>query len=281
MNQPLHLFILLGFLGCAEADPPPATAADPVVFDSIAPAAAPVSIGAIATPPGYSRGEVTAGSFAAYLRNFPLSERSEVLLFNGARKHNQGVHHAILDIDVGDNDLQQCADATIRLRSEYLLESGRETAISWELTNGMAVPWSRWRDGERVRVSGNSTNWYAATGHDDTYANFRRYLKFIFTYAGTLSLDRELREIAATEILPGDLVIWGGSPGHAVIVVDMAERDGERVMLLAQSYMPAQDIHILKNLRDPELNPWYRVSDLKGTFHTAEYIFTEYKIRRF
>ena len=42
----------------------------------------------------------------------------------------------------------------------------------------------------------------------------------------------------------GDVLIQGGSPGHAVIVVDMAENPatGEKLYLLAQSYMPAQDI---------------------------------------
>ena len=47
----------------------------------------------------------------------------------------------------------------------------------------------------------------------------------------------------------GDVFIKGGFPGHAVVVLDMAENDrtGQRVFLLAQSYMPAQDIHIMKN----------------------------------
>ena len=30
-------------------------------------------------------------------------------------------------------------------------------------------------------------------------------------------------------------------------------------MLLAQSYMPAQSPHILKNLNNPELSPWFKV----------------------
>jgi len=41
-------------------------------------------------------------------------------------------------------------------------------------------------------------------------------------------------------------MIRAGSPGHAMLVVDVAEDErGRRIYLLAQSYMPAQDIHIV------------------------------------
>ena len=54
-----------------------------------------------------------------------------------------------------------------------------------------------------------------------------------------------VQNIDAIEI--GDIFIRGGFPGHAVLVVDMAIHpvSGQKAVLLAQSYMPAQDIHIL------------------------------------
>lgn len=53
-----------------------------------------------------------------------------------------------------------------------------------------------------------------------------------------------------------------GSPGHAIIVVDAAQNTaGEQVFLLAQSYMPAQEIHVLKNPNDPNLSPWFKLND--------------------
>lgn len=56
----------------------------------------------------------------------------------------------------------------------------------------------------------------------------------------------------------GDVFIVGGSPGHAVIVVDMAvNSDGEKIFLLAQSYMPAQQTQILINPMDEDISPWY------------------------
>jgi hypothetical protein len=48
--------------------------------------------------------------------------------------------------------------------------------------------------------------------------------------------------------MPGHVLIQGGSPGHAVLLVDAA---GERLYLPAQSTMPARDIHRLKNRERP------------------------------
>lgn len=36
------------------------------------------------------------------------------MLYNGSQKPNQSVHYAVFDIDVGKEDLQQCADAVMR-----------------------------------------------------------------------------------------------------------------------------------------------------------------------
>src|SRR6218665_178470 len=65
----------------------------------------------IAVPAGYKRVEVKTGSFGDWLRHLPLKPgRPEVHLYNGKLKADQNVHHAVVDIDVGATDLQQCAD---------------------------------------------------------------------------------------------------------------------------------------------------------------------------
>jgi hypothetical protein len=78
----------------------------------------------------------------------------------------------------------------------------------------------------------------------------------------------------------GDVFIKAGRPGHAVIVVDMAECEGDKVFLLAQSFMPAQEVHILKNLQDSELSPWYDL-DLEDDLQTPEWTFELQALRRF
>jgi Domain of unknown function (4846) len=73
--------------------------------------------------------------------------------------------------------------------------------------------------------------------------------------------------------------IRGGFPGHAVLVVDVAENaSGKRIFLLAQSYMPAQDIHILRN-PNARIDPWYHAVD-RGNLVTPEWTFQYTDLKR-
>jgi hypothetical protein len=94
-------------------------------------------------------------------------------------------------------------------------------------------------------------------------------------------LARELERVAdASRIEAGDVFIQGGFPGHAVLVVDVAEdARGQRAVLLAQSYMPAQDIHILRNPK-PSDNPWYVIAG-DEPLTTPEWGFPAGSLRRF
>ena len=85
-----------------------------------------------------------------------------------------------------------------------------------------------------------------------------------------------------TSMQIGDVLIQGGSPGHAVIVVDMAENPatGEKLYLLAQSYMPAQDIQVLVNLKERDKSPWYTLKG-EGSILTPEWGFTSADLKRF
>ncbi len=210
-------------------------------------------------PQGYSRVQAAPNSFAAWLRNLPLlPPGSPVLLHNGERKARQDVHAAVLDVSVGAKDLQQCADAVMRLRAEYLFAQGRSNEIQFNFTNGFKAEFHRWKKGERINVVGNRCSWSASARPDSSHASLLAYLDRVFTYAGTLSLSKELRSAEGSDIEPGDVFIQGGSPGHAVIVVDVAvTKEGQRTFMLAQSYMPAQRIHILKNLHRPAQGAWF------------------------
>jgi hypothetical protein len=88
--------------------------------------------------------------------------------------------------------------------------------------------------------------------------------------------------VPITQILPGDVLIIGGSPGHAVTVMDIAvqKNTGKKYMLLAQSYMPAQQIHVLKNWEDERISPWFEVPE-SGKIETPEYTFQTNNLMRF
>jgi hypothetical protein len=237
----------------------------------------------INVPDGFERVRVEADSFGEYLRNLPLKPHgSKVHYYNGEIKRNDA-HEAVVDMDIGTKDLQQCADAVIRLRAEYLYGQRQYDKIHFNFTNGFKADYSKWMHGYRIAVSGNNVTWVKTAGYSTDYEDFRKYLDTVFAYAGTLSLSKELKPAAPEDMRIGDVFIRGGTPGHCVIVVDMAEnRDtGEKIFMLAQSYMPAQDIHILKNPRNPELSPWYTIEPEKALLLTPEWTFEWDDLKRF
>ena len=84
----------------------------------------------IPAPEGFQRIVVDSNSYADYLRNLPIKQENNIVyLFNGQKKYNQTAQFAVIDIDVGTRDLQQCADAVMRLRGEYLFDNQRYNEI--------------------------------------------------------------------------------------------------------------------------------------------------------
>jgi len=216
----------------------------------------------IPPPPGFTRTAVTAGSWAAWLRGLPMKPaNAPVLIYTGAQKWRQDVHAAVIDIDVGKRDLQQCADAIMRLRAEWLFAADRKRDIRFNDTEGKRLSFSARRD------SG--------------YASFRKYMDYVFAYAGTYSLERELKPAPLGSLQTGDVFIKGGFPGHAVLVADTAEnaQTGEKRFLLVQSYMPAQEMHVLKSPAAGDGSPWYPAA-FDGELVTPEWTFAAGSLRR-
>lgn len=234
------------------------------------------------TPKGFDRIQPKENSFEYYLQNFSLKAHgSKVHLYNQGLKNRQDVHEAILNINVGKRDLQQCADATMRLRAEYLYQKKQFDNIHFNFTNGFNATYSKWRLGKRIKVKGNIVTWYNGAQKGDSRKSFDKYLTMVFSYAGTLSLEKEMKKMSVKDMKIGDVFIQGGSPGHAVIIVDLARNDaGKTIFLLAQSYMPAQEIHVLKNFNNQNISPWYKAENLE-VLNTPEWPFTKNNLRRF
>lgn len=239
----------------------------------------------ISPPKAYERKATEKHTFLHWLRHLPLkSGKPAVYLYNGAKKGNQQAHYAVLDIDVGKRDLQQCADAVMRLRAEYLLSNKRHNDIQFNFTSGDAAKYSQWKQGYRPVIKGNNVRWTKQKALSNSYASFKQYMQQVFNYAGTFSLSKELKPVSnLADIQAGDVFIQGGFPGHAVIVVDVAihEATGDKAFLLAQSYMPAQDIHILNNPNSWTGSPWYKVSGIQNTLQTPEWTFNVADLKRF
>ena len=208
-------------------------------------------ISEIPLPEGFLLINAGKKSFSDWLLNIQLKKDKTVYLFNGEKKRNQAAQFAVLDIPVGTQNLQQCADAVMRLRAAYLYDHGKYDSI--------------------VFYDNEQRPYLFSTPY--TREHFLAYLQRVFAMCGTASLSKQMKKSAYPDIQPGNVLIRGGFPGHAVIVLAVAvNNSGAKKYLLAQSYMPAQDIHVLLNPLSKVDSPWYDFND--EPVETPEYTFT-------
>jgi hypothetical protein len=254
-NFAITASLLFVSLGCKEASP------KKTADTSFRPSAATTDyyrqIQDIPPPKGFSRKQHIENSFESYLRNLSLKKDKTVYLFDGRVKPNQQAQFAVIDMPVGNKDLQQCADAIMRLRAEYLFEQKRFDEIIFF-------------DNDASRYTFKAPY---------TKKNFESYLIRVFGMCGSASLAKQLRSSTMNEVKAGDVFIRGGFPGHAVIVVDVVEKGNNKKFLLAQSYMPAQDIHVLNNPTSADGSPWYDADDATELV-TPEYTFLKTELKK-
>ncbi len=233
-------------------------------------------------PQGYLRPEAEEGSLDFFLRNYPVKEHgAPVRLYNGEQKENQTAHAAVLCLPLEGEDFQQCADSIMRIFAEYFWSLDQPEKIAFHFTADFTADYIKWRDGYRIRLDGEEFSWVKNADYDDSYENFTRYLRTVFAYAGTFSMDTwEAEPIPLDELQIGDVFLKGGSPGHVMLVADICvNEDGKKAFLLAQGYMPAQEFHIVKNPAHPD-DPWYYEEEVRYPFSTIEYVFPEESLQR-
>ena len=229
------------------------------------------------TPPaGFTRAAVDDASFGAFLRTLPMAPSdAKVTDYRGAPLYQDGRHEniaGVVDVDIGSRDLQQCADAVLRMHAEWRYGKG-DRALTYHAASGATLAYKRWLAGERMVIEGGkgSLRTVAAPRADD-HAAFRAWLDEVFTWANTSSLAREGSQVPFAEVRAGDFFVMPGSPfGHAVLVLDVAKDAGGRTaLLLGQSYMPAQSFQILRPSRD---STWFVVepgaTEVKTPFWAA------------
>lgn len=195
-------------------------------------------------PAGFTHKQAAPGSFGASLQALPLAPPgTAVVSFAGAPVRAPWAK-AVVDIDVGTKDLQQCADSAMRLYAEHRFRSDAAAGLVFHATSGDPLPWSRYAAGERPHVVKNRIAWAKKAAPSSTHETFRRCLDDVFMWAGSLSLAKDT--VPAEALAPGTLLVVGGSPGHVLVVVDVArDARGHEQVLLVQGFMPAQSIHVL------------------------------------
>jgi hypothetical protein len=220
----------------------------------------------IQTPDGFERLNLSADSYGYFLRKLKLKpHESQVLYYDGKPKINKNVYIAVIQMEIGNRNLLQCADAVMLLWGEYLFKQQKYDEIHFNYLS-----------------DGKPRYFKEYCGGDYSYPKFRKFMNKIFAYANTTSLYDELIPADFNSMQIGDVFISRGNPiGHAVIIADMAVQinTGEKIFLLAQSYMPAQEIQILVNRTNRKISPWY---DMKNqTINTPEWTFDSVDLRRF
>ena len=237
----------------------------------------------ILLPEGYIRKVYPEESFSQYIQQYPLENfKAKIINYDGQEYSYQSGHVGILSLSVPENGLQQCADALIRIRAEYLWNNDRKDEIGFNFTSGHYCSWDKFSMGYRPKVQGNNVTFSKIAAQDTSEENFYRYLNLIFMYAGTQSLYDELdpiEHIANVEV--GDMLIYPGSPGHVIMVADIAiDESGKKLFIFAQGNTPAQSVHLLKNPNNKEISPWYDI--VMGQYlEIPTYYFNEVKFIRF
>jgi hypothetical protein len=220
-----------------------------------------------AAPAGFTRVPVEPGSFGAFLRGLPLAPQgTPAVAFNGEKLYADGAKPgfspnvaAVVALDVGSADLQQCADSIIRLDAEWRWSKGLRNQ-AYRTASGQTLSFARWLEGDRVRAKGSRLEESrSAAPQQATRRAFKGWLDSVFSWANTASLSKEGVPVPLAELQPGDFMVMAGVPfGHAVLVLDAARApDGSLALLLGQGYMPAQSFQVL---RPEPSSPWFVIA---------------------
>ena len=163
---------------------------------------------------GFQRENYNQNEFGYFLQHLQLKDFGTLVkYYNGKEKPVNNVYNAVIDLPIGNKDLHQCSDATMRLRADLLYQQKRYDEISFNFLSD-----------EKPRKFTDFAN------GDYSPENYWKYLEYVFSYANTASLKKQLKLVNFEQIKIGDILLQQGNPyGHAVMVVDLAKnKQGEK-----------------------------------------------------
>ncbi len=200
-------------------------------------------------------------AFAEWIVDHPLKQSNIVRYHNGQVKYSKAndIFAAVFDYDIGPLDLHQCADASMYLWASYNYDAGFLDKLRFTGADGTEYIYTEWLDKKE---------------REDNCESFRKWLDLVWAYANSWSISEyDLVSVPIWDIQAGDILVVGGFPGHAVTVVDMIfdQETGHKYFMLAQSYMPAQDNHILINPETGDV--WYELKPFMTNVRTPQYNF--------
>ena len=233
-------------------------------------------------PEGFER--FNNDDYSKFLRQFPLKKDNIVKLYDGSNKYNNNIWDAVFDYDIGKGNLHQCADAVLYMRANFLYKQGLTENLQYNFVSGFTA-----------NYLGYLTHYYKIEGNEvspvsrnnilkDNPETLKKWLRQVYSYANTWSIDEyDSSPVNILDIKPGDFFIESNPPpatGHAINVVDVVvnKTNNKKMYMLSQSYMPAQETHILINPLNGSV--WYALDEFKDII-TPEWSFTVNQLKRF
>lgn len=222
--------------------------------------------------------------YSVFLREFPLKKTNVVKYHHGGNKYNDNIWAAVFDYDIGTGNLHQCADAVIFMRAQYLYTKGLIERLQYTFVSGFKAKYLDYLS-YQYKVDGNKVSLVLRNEKlKENQETFKKWLKQIWMYSNTWSIEKfDSYEVGLLDIKPGDFFIRSYPPpqyGHAVKVVDVvSDSRGFKKVMLSQSYMPAQENHILINPLNNGV--WFKISSSTKVIKTPEYTFYSNELRRF
>ena len=219
------------------------------------------TLGEIPTPAGYERVSYEGDAYVAFLRGLPLKPRgAKVQLYTGGDAKYQFLSAGVIDWPVLSNS-EQCADMTMRIRAEFLWQSGQYDKIKFRDVNN---------------------KWHPYKGGSSRKA-LEQYLKEMYGCCSTFSVFHETNARAIQEVRPGDVLVYparpGKSMGHAVLVADVARNASGKILILCvEGNTPACEAHVVRN-HNPFRNPWFVLNEGDGVIRVSVFKFLTDELR--
>jgi hypothetical protein len=215
----------------------------------------------IPVPDGYRRATYPGGSFSHYIQNLDLKDQPIIRDYQG--KTIASAFYDVWEVVqmplLFQSDLEQCADFAMRFWAEYHKALGKLDQLYLFDYNGKK---------KLFRLSGKP------------YAEF---LKWAFANTNSHSLKRGCKEVAADQVVPGDLLVQNerGGIGHVSVILDTCQsKEGKRLLLIGYSFMPAQEFHIERSRAQYGIEGWFTLEGY--TQYLADFLnFGEPVLRRF
>ncbi len=284
----LAVGLLIAFNGCGKDKTPPVNNTPTEVPG---PTAIPINGNGMTIkdrfvpPDGFTRVDAEPGSFGEYLQNFELKNIGEpAYVYNEETDTYEdesvaaGAAIAVFNQDI--TKYQQCADSIMRLYAEYLYEKGQYNKISFNFTTGFPCDFKHWSEGYRVSFDSRwNASWVKKANPSTDRATFDKYLDFVYQWANTASLQKQMTPVAVDDIKIGDCFVITAeqmeeSLGHAVFIADMAVNEkGEKIYLIFEGTTPATQITLAKD-NDETYGYWIPLAD-DGTLSITKTVFDD------